>query len=216
MKKYKTLIISTIICLIPLFVGLVMYNSFPDALPNKYDFVGNIEGYAPKAVMLISLPLILAVVNLSIHFMVHNTPLMQRQPKVVIRLLEWIIPLVSLFIFVFLLLRLNSTIIDPNKYIYVGIGFILIVIGNYMPKFKKNYYAGFKLPWTLDNENNWNKTHRMAGFLFVAGGILFIILSLFNLRVLGAVVLAIMFISPAVYSYLIYKKENENEKPIEK
>jgi uncharacterized membrane protein len=68
----------------------------------------------------------------------------------------------------------------PVNTTYVGelfVGMILIVIGNYMPKARQNYTIGIRLPWTLANEENWNRTHRIAGYLWLISGILVVALT---------------------------------------
>ena len=50
-----------------------------------------------------------------------------------------------------------------------------------MPKCRQNYTMGIKLPWTLADEDNWNRTHRMAGYVWTAGGILMLIVGFFHL-----------------------------------
>lgn len=52
--------------------------------------------------------------------------------------------------------------LNVNKSIMLGIGALFVIIGNYMGKIRKNYFIGFRLPWTLDNEEAWNKTHRLG------------------------------------------------------
>jgi len=92
-------------------------------------------------------------------------------------------------------------------------GVVVLVCGNYLPKCKRNYTIGIKLPWTLDNEDNWNKTHRFAGFVWVIGGIVitldaFLSISLFI--ILDVIVLLIIL--PVVYSYLLYQKQMKDMK----
>jgi uncharacterized membrane protein len=70
---------------------------------------------------------------------------------------------------------------------------------------------GIKLPWTLNNEENWNKTHRLAGKVWVAGGIVILITALWgNFGVLMATTL-LMVVIPTIYSYHLYRKQQENE-----
>ena len=82
------------------------------------------------------------------------------------------------------------------------------MIGNYLPKTKQSYTMGIRLPWTLQSEENWNRTHRLSGFLWVAAGAAFILLSLlrlWNIWLLGALLLALIFV-PIGYSYFLHKK----------
>ena len=85
-----------------------------------------------------------------------------------------------------------------------------MVIGNYLPKCKQNYTLGIKLPWTLDDEENWNRTHRFAGFLWVVGGVLIAINAFLEWEWLFLVVVFAMVLIPAIYSYLYYKKQKQN------
>ena len=75
-----------------------------------------------------------------------------------------------------------------------------------MHRIKQNYTVGIKLPWTLNSEENWNRTHRMASWLFVLCGILFIINGavLQTEWMVGAAIL--MAVVPGLYSFILYKK----------
>ena len=68
---------------------------------------------------------------------------------------------------------------------------------------------GIKIPWTLEDEDNWNKTHRLAGFLWVAGGLLIAVNAFFGSVWLFLVITMVMTIIPVIYSYLYYKKKQK-------
>ena len=68
--------------------------------------------------------------------------------------------------------------------------------------------VGIKLPWTLQSEENWTRTHRLSGFLWVLCGFVMIPLSLLRLWsgwLFGAL-LAVMVLIPTVYSYALHRK----------
>ena len=66
---------------------------------------------------------------------------------------------------------------------------------------------GIKLPWTLNSEENWNRTHRLAGFLWVLGGVYFIVMSFVGWSLPAFLIpLAVMVLVPTVYSYVLYKR----------
>ena len=79
-----------------------------------------------------------------------------------------------------------------------GIGVLFMIIGNYLPKCKQNYTMGIKLPWTLDDEENWNRTHRFAGFLWVAGGVVIAINAFLKWEWLFLVVVFAMVLIPTI------------------
>ena len=88
-------------------------------------------------------------------------------------------------------------------------GIVFIFVGNYLPKCKQSYTMGIKLPWTLDSEDNWNKTHRFGGKVYVAVGVVVMLTSfLGNMFVmLGCTFVAVIL--PTVYSYVLFVKENK-------
>ena len=92
----------------------------------------------------------------------------------------------------------------------VLMGAMFIIIGNYLPKTKQNYTIGIKVPWALHSEENWDRTHRLAGRLWVAGGILMLATVFlpqdwtWPVMLVGLVVPTIL---PMGYSYLLYHKE---------
>ena len=81
-----------------------------------------------------------------------------------------------------------------------------MIIGNYLPKCKQNYTVGIKTPWTLNNEEVWNKTHKISGYLWVIGGFIITISSFIGFESIMLVVLIIIAFVPIVYSYILYKK----------
>lgn len=121
---------------------------------------------------------------------------------------QWSLPVLSVLCYG---LTLTAALGYPSRIeIVVPLltGILLLVIGNYLPKTKQSYTMGIRLPWTLQSEENWNRTHRLSGFLWVAAGAAFILLSLlrlWNIWLLGALLLALIFV-PIGYSYFLHKK----------
>ncbi len=97
--------------------------------------------------------------------------------------------------------------INVGSVISIPIALMFVAAGNYLPKCKQNYTMGIKLPWTLADEDNWNRTHRLAGYVWTAGGILMLIMGFFHLAYLFFLVFMAMVLIPSVYSYLIYRKK---------
>jgi uncharacterized membrane protein len=93
-----------------------------------------------------------------------------------------------------------------DKILPLFMGALFIVLGVYLPKCKQNYTVGIKLPWTLNDEENWNKTHRLAGWVWMLGGIGTIISGAFDLFLLSIPFIAAMVVIPTIYSFVLYKK----------
>jgi uncharacterized membrane protein len=94
------------------------------------------------------------------------------------------------------------------------LGLLFAFIGNYMQNLKPNYFAGLRLPWTLSDDENWRKTHQLAGKLWFWGGILFAVTSLFlPIRFIIPVmmsIIGIIVIIPIFYSFKLFKNKPLN------
>lgn len=96
------------------------------------------------------------------------------------------------------------------KMVLAGVGLLFAIIGNYLPNMKPNYFAGLRLPWTLENPDNWKKTHALAGKLWFSGGLLLAIVCLLLTPaasfIIFIVVTLIITLIPAIFSYRYYKQ----------
>jgi hypothetical protein len=102
-----------------------------------------------------------------------------------------------------------------QRLVVLFLGILFAIIGNYMPKCRQNVTIGIKIVWTLNSEENWNATHRLAGKLWMAGGIL--MAALFWIPGMWAVVvlfgiLTVMVSVPMIYSVRFQKKEKAEGK----
>jgi len=208
MKKDRMLMITTIVCLLPMILSLVMYKDLPKEVAIHWNEAGVPNNYAPKWVAAFGLPIFMAAINIFTHFMLNNDPKKANAAPVIKLISKWIIPimtviLVPLTLFISVGHNIPVHIVTPAI-----LGVIVVAFGNYLPKCKQNYTVGIKVPWTLNSEENWNKTHHMAGYLWMIGGICIIMSSLTKLYALFITlgIIGVISIIPIVYSYLLYKK----------
>lgn len=93
---------------------------------------------------------------------------------------------------------------------------LFIVLGNYMPKTRSNWFVGIRTPWTLSSEETWVKTHRFGGKLFVLIGIMLVASGIMRP---DWVALALLPVSLAVgallwvYSYVVWKRDISHQRP---
>ena len=121
-------------------------------------------------------------------------------------LVLWIVPMLSNLMSTLMYLVATGRPVPVETIVPAFIGVTLALIGNYLPKCKQTYTLGIKLPWTLADEENWNKTHRLAGKLWTMCGIAITVLAVFNYLWAEVIVFVLMVIVPTVYSYLLYRK----------
>ncbi|MDU1762940.1 MULTISPECIES: SdpI family protein [Anaerococcus] len=205
--KFKKESVISVIISILLFalVNLLFYKKMPETLPTHWGFNNKIDGYSSKFTTLITTPLLLIFLNIFSCFMLDNDPKNKDKNNFVITIGKATIPLVMLITFVISVFYGLGKKINVMVIIYIFVGFLLILIGNYLPKTKRNYTVGIKLPWTLNSDENWNKTHRLAGYFFILGGIFFLLTPFIGNEYLIFLTFMIIGIIPAIYSFYLYK-----------
>ena len=205
-----TLIISSLITLSPILIGLILWNSLPEAMTTHWGIDGAADGSMSRALAVFLMPLLLLGLHwLCVMITARDEKNLDQNGKVVSMVL-WIVPIISL---------VTSGIIyavamgaEPSVVLFIIpiLAIMFIIIGNYLPKCKQNNTIGIKLVWTLANEENWNATHRLAGRVWFIGGFLMLPLMLAPdmIAIFAVLPIAIMLgLIPTVYSYLYYQKQ---------
>ena len=109
-----------------------------------------------------------------------------------------------------LVLHAAGVPLDVAKIAFTGTGLLFVIIGNYLPKLRKNWIAGIRTPWTLSDERVWDKTHRAAGLWFVIGGFLMLLSGGILPQTWRGPVFVAAIIIPALgsilYSWLVARK----------
>ena len=160
-KANKILLISTALCLLPIILALVLYEKLPEEIAIHFDHSRQPDNYLPKAIAAFGLPVLLAAINLYTHFRLNNDPKAENASSTLKQAGKWVIPLISIVVMPITLFIALGAELPINMIITAIVGIVIVCCGNYLPKCKRNYTVGIKLPWTLNNEVNWNKTHRL-------------------------------------------------------
>jgi len=90
------------------------------------------------------------------------------------------------------------------------LGVVFLAVGNYMPKTRQNYTVGIKIPWALNDAENWNKTHHFAGIIWIICGVILIINAFLDILWIVPVSIAVAALLPTAYSFLLYKQKGRN------
>jgi len=210
-NKWK-LIVSSILILSPVLAGLLLWNRLPDTMITHWGADGSADGSSSKLVSVLLLPTILLAAHWLCLWLTSLDKKQKEQNKKALGIIFWILPAVSIFV---------NSIMYSVSLGYQFTGFVampilfsalFLYIGNYLPKIKQNRNLGIKISWTLNNEENWNKTHRFAGKIWVIGGLCILITAVFPAKLMITVflcILACLIIVPIVYSYSIYRKHKK-------
>lgn len=207
MKNKNTLILSTLLCLLPILLGLALYEQLPERIPIHFDFAGDPDNDAPKLVAILGLPVFMAVINLICHWaMNHEKKAMAASPAVLLAVTGWIIPILCNILMPITLFMGMGMKVPIGMIVSLMIGLVFVIIGNYLPKVKPNRYMGIKLPWTFASEENWRRTHRFGGFVWVVAGICTILAGIFRLDRLLLIALLASILLPTLYSWQLSRK----------
>ena len=163
------IIITSLITLAPILLGGLFWDRLPDQIATHFG-QGNVpDGWSSKPMTVFGLPLILVALHLFCIFITLNDPKKKNIGRKILPIIFWMIPIISLLV--------NSATygialglkIDIGLIVSLLLGLLFIIFGNYMSKIRQNYTVGIRLPWTLSSEDNWDKTHRLAGKLWIVG-----------------------------------------------
>ncbi|HIP49054.1 MAG TPA: DUF1648 domain-containing protein [Lutibacter sp.] len=196
---------------IPFIYLAYVWNSLPEKVPMHWNIKGEIDRWGEKEELILIpflLPLLVYLIFLVVPFIDPKKQLNKMGSKY--QSLKLIFTLLMSLLAVFIIYTAKeSTFSNPN-YIFILIGILFIVLGNFFQTIKPNYFIGIKTPWTLENEDIWKKTHLLGGKMWFVGGLVIILTSLVLKNELAfvffiTITLALAFI-PILYSYLLYKK----------
>jgi uncharacterized membrane protein len=207
-----------LIMLVPAIYLAVLWKNIPQTVPMHFDLKGNVDRYGTKHELLI-LTAVITILNAIVYLVVSNIYKIDPRKSATLNKdrMKRIAVGVSVYLSAILIMIIyeiahNDTRLTM-KFVFVAMGLLFALLGNNMYNIQPNYFAGIRLPWTLESEDNWRKTHHLAGRLWFFGGLIFAVIALFLSRELASpvilVLVAVLVIIPIIYSYRLYKKSKE-------
>ena len=205
-----------IVVLIPVIYMALVWNSLPDKIATHFDLHGNADKFDTKNEFLWFLVL-MAAISIIIYLLLTNV--WRIDPKKYAaenkgrlqKIAFAVVVLLTVIGCVVIYISTQGALKLDLRFFFALIGIFWAVIANYMNNLKPNYFAGFRLPWTLENEENWKRTHHLASKLWFAGGLLIAVICIFTSTTVSIIaiftILLIITIIPIVYSYRFYRKQ---------
>lgn len=213
-KNKKQLLISSIIILLPILAGLIIWNILPERIATHWGADGEADGWSGKAFAVFAIPLFMLALHWVCVFATTIDPKNKNQNNKILSMILWIVPIVSLITSGLVYAVALGSKISVDLVARILIGLLFVILGNYMPKCKQNYVIGIKVTWTLKSEENWNKTHRFAGKVWVLGGVLLLatmFVPMENFLYAFLVMALVLVLIPIIYSYTYYRKQQKND-----
>jgi uncharacterized membrane protein len=208
MKPVRTLIVSSVFLAIAVGMAVWLYPRLPTQMPIHWDMGGQPNGYVPRFWGVAMWPLLifsLAALTVSLpaisprRFEIQSFAGVYGALMLMIQGVMLVIGMTALLVAAGFALPL-STIVP------LAVGVLLMVLGNYMGKLRKNFFIGIRTPWTLTSDAVWERTHRLAGWTFVLAGVVMVIATLVRATPgWMLMVIVAMLLIPYVYSFFIYR-----------
>ncbi len=215
MKQLKFFhLLPFIVMTIPWIYLAIVWNDLPASIPTHFGISGAPDKFGAKSTIIFS-PAIFTVMGILMYFLLRNIykidPKRKYSPTTAVVLAKLSVVLLILFCGISLFITYSTLKgkIEGIPLIFCGLSLFFAYIGNLMHSIKPNYFVGFRVPWALENEENWRKTHQLASKIWFTGGIALAIVSLvLNVKILIFVFFAtvmVMVLIPGVYSYNIFR-----------
>ena len=211
MKNRIQIILSCILCLVPIVIGLFLWDQLPDQVAIHFNSAGDPDNYVHKAIAVFALPVMFLAINGFSIFMISKDPKKQNHPSTLIGIIIWLIPITGIVILTMTYYNAMNVDVPIGVISKLIVGLTTVIVGNYLPKCKQNYVIGIRISWTLNDTNNWNFTHRISGFIWVIGGLAIIVAAFFETIYALLIIFILMVTIPFILSYSYYvKHKNDN------
>ena len=209
-KKYmRTLIISSLVLLIPVVVGLLLWNKLPDPMPSHWNIHGEVDGWSSKAFTVFGLPAMMLALQWVCIFASMADPKYKNYNPKMTKLMFWICPAIGLVLCCMVYPQAMGYSVPIEVIMPLLMGILFMIVGNWLPKCEQTYTMGIKLPWTLSSEENWNATHRFGGKVWVLGGVITLATAILGCFWILIGILVVMVAAPTIYSYTLYRKQEK-------
>lgn len=194
------------------FIGVAAcYPYLPAQVPIHWNYRWEVDNVADKnnIFILALIPLVMTVVfellpkldpkkdNYEKHSKAYNK--LKYAIVILMIVLDWITVLTAI-----------KTNIRMNIVMPIILGILFILIGNYLPKIKSNFFVGIRNPWTITDDYVWRKTHKAGGYLFAVIGLLMMVMGFMNNDLIDMAVMCLLVIGIVginIYSYMLYRKQ---------
>jgi uncharacterized membrane protein len=192
--------------------SLAVYNQLPDIVPTHWNIAGEPDGFSGKLEAVLFAPALSLALLILLNLLPRIDPRRAAYEdfQTVYRFIVNSIMAFMLFIHVLTLGAGLGWQVEIGRAVSAGVGVLFVLMGEVMPRVRRNYFVGVRTPWTLSSDEVWRKTHRFSGKLFMLLGLLMIVaaallpeMAIFVVVMAGALVSVVGMLA---YSYWVWRK----------
>lgn len=192
--------------------ALAVFRRLPPEVPMHWDLSGRVDGWGPRFPTAFYAPLVATGVWLLMKFQAHVDPRradVERSTPTRMLLAGILVGFMAVMEVLTLGIALGWPL-DMGEAMWPLLGLLFVALGNYLPRVRPNWYLGVRTPWTLASDAVWRDTHRLAGWAFVAAGLLTagaMFLPVHARPYVGMTALLLAAVVPLAYSFLRWRRE---------
>lgn len=210
--------IPLILIVIAFGASAAVYDRLPDPMPTHWNFSGEVDGLTSLPWGAFMLPLMLVAMLAIFRVLPLIDPRKANYAKFKGTYETLIIAIMTFMVGVHLVVLANGlgNNVSIDRLVPIGVGVLLIVIGNLLPRTRPNWFVGIRTPWTLSSDRVWERTHRFGGHLFVAAGVVTVLVAVFApMLAIPVLIGCSVAVSVGVLagSYLIWKQDPDRNNP---
>ena len=218
MNKYLREAILWVWTLTPMLYLIGIWHELPDSVPTHFGMDGKPNDWSSKSTLFF----LVGEMSIGTYLLMLILPKIDPSKRInemgqKYDSLRHIISFFMMLLGIYILYAAKAGELSKPQYLIAIVAALLAMMGNYFQTLRPNYFIGIRTPWTMSNENVWKRTHLLAGRLWLAGGLLSLVLSLTMelntvlLSILGVILFTIVVV-PVALSYWYFQKEGTSSK----
>ena len=186
-----------------------MYPGLPDPMPTHWNAAGQVDDYTAKAIgapLIAGIPVFTFVIFKLIP-VISPRGFRTESFTDTLNILMTATVVFGCVIGVGVIRAALDASVDISSFVFVAVGLLLMIMGNFLGKVRKNFFLGIRTPWTLASDEVWAKTHRLGGWCFVVAGVVMAIGAVAIPGVEWTIYIVVaMALVPVIYSYFAYRR----------
>jgi len=221
MKKSKTITWQILFGLTPLIYLISIWKQLPESVPMHYDMNNEVDRFGSKLELSGAIFFLLAL-TVGLSLLMLNLDKLDPKKRFtnssgLMTKLSWACVIFLTCISGYIVYDTENYVIHhdslPQKYIIALVALLFVVLGNFMNSVKPNYFFGIRTPWSLEDEDNWRKTHHLGSKLWFFGGlVMFVLIMILPNKLSDYIMIFSLFplvIVPFWYSYHLFREKQK-------
>ena len=214
MNTKLTVIFTSLVIVISIIVGILVYAQMPDQMASHWNAAGEVDGYMGKFWGVFMMPL-LSLALLGVYLVIPLLDPLKENIAEFRGTYNLFILLMTLFLaYIWKLTifwNMNIRVFNMSTALLPALGLLFIFVGYMVRTAKRNWFIGIRTPWTLSSDFVWNETHRVGGTLFIVSGVLAMLGVFFGAQAVWFTLIPVIgsTVFLYIYSYILYQSETK-------